>query len=86
MKTKAAVTYRELMRLGQNCPNAAANRAYYALYQAIVGELQALGRKPSEYGSNPVYPDEWPHTAARQHGYDAHLYPARVKIRLLDAA
>ena len=50
--------------LGEGQYNAAATRAYYALYQAIVAELEDKGRRPDEFYSPSERDKEavkWPH-------------------------
>lgn len=45
-KKKSGVTWRAAGQLSANNPNSAANRAYYCLYQALVGELEYRGVRP----------------------------------------
>lgn len=45
-KRKAAATYKAAAALARSNPNSAANRAYYCLYQALVGELEYRGVRP----------------------------------------
>ncbi len=69
MKRKAATTYREAQTLvtGKQW-SGAANRTYYALYQALVGEFEARGKTPADFArTDPRYPDKWPHWLVVQH-------------------
>ena len=45
--------------LGRGCPSAAASRLYYAMYQAAVHRLTALGVVPGRMRSGAV---EWDHS------------------------
>ena len=45
-KGKSGTTWRAAMQLSADNPNSAANRAYYCLYQALVGELECRGVRP----------------------------------------
>ena len=69
MKRKAAATLKDarlLMKAGRW--NGAANRCYYAVYQALVGEFEARGRRPGEFARVDLrYPDKWPHWLVVDH-------------------
>ena len=45
-KRKARSTYLAAAALADQHPNSAANRAYYCLYQALIGELEYRGVRP----------------------------------------
>jgi hypothetical protein len=45
-KRKARLTYDAAAALARLNPNSAANRAYYCLYQALIGELELRGVRP----------------------------------------
>jgi len=47
-KRKARATYLAAAQLLRANPNSAANRAYYCLYQALVGELESRGVRPEQ--------------------------------------
>ena len=63
MKRKAGRTLDEARTLARaGLWDGAANRAYYAAYQAIVGEFEERGLRAAEFGRvDPRYPEKWPH-------------------------
>lgn len=73
-KRKAAENYAAARQLVKTAPNAAATRAYYALYQAIVGEFEEKGIKPEVVDPLAKFADQdedklqWRHSVVRQNG------------------
>lgn len=71
LKQKARDSYVVAVRLQREFPNIAANRAYYALYQAIVGEFEHKGIKPeiidphSAHADNKNEQGKWRHATVR---------------------
>lgn len=72
-KRKAAENYGAARQLSKTAPNAAATRAYYALYLAVVGELEEKQFKPERIDpiANAGIEDErtrWRHSVIRNNG------------------
>ena len=72
MHVKSADSYRAAVALERQNSNGAANRAYYAIYQAIVGELSRAHRAEDidptmkERKRDPTYDGpEWRHAFCR---------------------
>src|SRR5258706_14738298 len=73
-KRKAAENYSAARQLVKTAPNAAATRAYYALYLALIGEFEQKGIRPesvdpiakSAIGENEKL--RWRHSVIRQNG------------------
>jgi len=102
MNDKAAVTREEFLFLARESArgrfaNAAANRAYYCLYQALVAEFERLGRQPSDFAQpDPRHPQKWPHhvilqnctvvgVARREKGTVEYAWELRVKADYMPA-
>ena len=63
MKRKAGATLQDAQRLARAARwDGAANRAYYAVYQALVGEFEKRGLRAAQFApGDPRYPEKWPH-------------------------
>jgi hypothetical protein len=62
VKRKAASTLIEAVELASHGRwSGAANRTYYALYQALVGELESRGRRPEEFAAIDPSRPGWRH-------------------------
>ena len=86
MKMKARATLREARLLADHGYWAgAANRAYYALYQALVARCRRRGLRPADFGHFDARdPDRWPHWIFRRHAAAAGLN-RRTAALVLDA-
>lgn len=62
MKQRAEENYSAALSLLASHVNAAASRAYYALYQALVGEYEERNLRPEDfYTPRPGDEVKWPH-------------------------
>lgn len=85
-KRKSAATYKAAALLANGNINSAANRAYYCLYQALVGEMEKLGVRPEQIDAGSARAAaqdqrlKWTHSFIKNNASLAGLEPEECSI------
>jgi hypothetical protein len=85
-KRKAKAAFKTASTAAPSDTNSAANRAYYCLYQALVGELERLGVRPQDIdaGASRAHKDnerlKWTHSFVRNNANLAGLDPEQCRV------